>query len=144
MLKNKKVLWIGLAAVVVLALIVVQVVAKAKGKVESVQMARVRVEDVTSRVRAPGKIEPKTQVKISADIPGKVTHLLVKEGDHVRKGELMLQLDDTQYRANFNQARAALASAQARLREVQSTLRVSDANFSRRGRSDKIRRLLTD
>jgi HlyD family secretion protein len=94
-------------------------------------MARVRVEDVTSRVRAPGKIEPKTQVKISADIPGKVVHLLVKEGDRVRKGQLMLQLDDTQYRANYGQARAALAGGQARLREGQSTLRTSDANYTR-------------
>jgi len=130
-MKNKKLLWIGLAAVVVIALIVVQAVSRSRGKVESVQLAKVRVEDVTSRVRAPGKIEPRTQVKISADIPGKIVRLLVEEGDQVRKGDLMLQLDDTQYRANFNQARASLASAQARSREVASTMRVVEANFTR-------------
>src|SRR5678815_1679885 len=106
-MKNKKVVWISLIALVIVALIVLQVAMKAKGKVESVQLARVRREDITARVRAPGKIEPKTQVKISADIPGKVIHLLVKEGDRVKRGQLMLQLDDTQYRANYNQARAA-------------------------------------
>ena len=130
-MKNKKVVWIGLAALVVVALIVLQVAAKAKGKVESVQFAKVRREDITARVRAPGKIEPKTQVKISADIPGKVVHLLVKEGDRVKQGQLMLQLDDTQYRASYNQARAAYASAIARQREAKSTMQVSDANFSR-------------
>ncbi len=130
-MKNKKVLWIGLAAVVLVALIALQAVSRSRGRVESVQMARVRVEDVTARVRAPGKIEPRTQVKISADIPGKVVRLLVKEGDQVRKGDLMLQLDDTQYRASYNQARAALASAQARQRDAQSTMRVADANYSR-------------
>src|SRR5215212_9385911 len=112
-MKNKMFVWIGLAALVVVALIVFQVAAKAKGKVEAVQMAKVRREDITARVRAPGKIEPKTQVKISADIPGKVIHLLVKEGDRVKQGQLMLQLEDTQYRANFNQARAAYSSAVA-------------------------------
>jgi len=43
-----------------------------------VQLASVRREDITSRVRAPGKIEPKTQVKVSADVPGKVIVLNVK------------------------------------------------------------------
>jgi len=130
-MKNKKVVWISLIALVIVALIVLQVAMKAKGKVESVQLARVRREDITARVRAPGKIEPKTQVKISADIPGKVIHLLVKEGDRVKRGQLMLQLDDTQYRANYNQARAAYASALARQREASSALRVSEANFTR-------------
>ena len=129
MLKNKF-LWIGLGVLLLAVLILVQV-SKAKGKVEPVQMARVRVEDVTSRVRAPGKIEPKTQVKISADIPGKVTHLLVKEGDRVKQGQLMLQLDDTQYRANYNQAKAALASAQAHQRDADAALKVADANYTR-------------
>jgi HlyD family secretion protein len=86
---------------------------------------------VTSRVRAPGKIEPKTQVKISADIMGKIVHLLVKEGDAVRKGQLMLQLDDTQYRSLWEQASAAAASMQARKRETKTTLRVAEANFVR-------------
>ena len=130
-MKNKKVVWIGLAALLVVVLIVLQVAAKAKGSVTSVQMSKVRREDITARVRAPGKIEPKTQVKISADVPGRVVRLLVKEGDSVRKGQLMLQLDDTQYRASYDQARAAYSSALARQREAKSTLKVQDANFSR-------------
>ncbi|MBI1799122.1 MAG: efflux RND transporter periplasmic adaptor subunit [Candidatus Eisenbacteria bacterium] len=130
-MKNKKWIWIGLGGVLVLLLIVVNVIHQSQASVQAVQFARVRVEDITSRVRAPGKIEPKTQVKISADLPGKVQRLLVKEGDRVRKGQLMLQLDDTQYRANSNQARAALASAQARLREATAALKLSDTNHAR-------------
>src|SRR5262249_15321594 len=90
-----------------------------------------RREDVVSRVRAPGKIEPKTQVKVSADIPGKVVILNVKEGDRVKKGDLMLQLNDTQYRASHGQAVAALSSAKARVREAESAMRMSEANFTR-------------
>src|SRR5262245_9017583 len=128
---KKKWIWIALGAVVVVLLIGVSVARNAKGQVQAVQMAKVRREDVTSRVRAPGKIEPKTQVKISADIMGKVVILNVKEGDPVKKGALMLQLDDTQYRAMHGQAVAALSSAKARVREAESAMRVSEANYTR-------------
>ena len=130
-MKRKKALWIGAATVVVILLIAVNVARQARGNVIPVQFSRVRAEDITSRVRAPGKIEPRTQVKISADIPGKVARLLIKEGDRVRRGQLMLQLDDTQYRAAYGQARASLASARARVRDTEGSLKVSDANYSR-------------
>ncbi len=128
---SKKWLWIGLGALLVVVVIVASVMRSAKGKVEAVQLASVRREDVTSRVRAPGKIEPKTQVKISADVPGKVIVLNVKEGDAVRRGQLLLQLDDTQYRSSHRQAVAAVSAARARVREAESALRVSDAAFGR-------------
>lgn len=128
---KKKWIWIALGAVVVVVLVGLGVSRGTAGKVQSVQMARVRREDVTSRVRAPGKIEPRTQVKVSADIPGKVVVLNVKEGDPVKRGQLLLRLDDTQYRTANAQAAAALASARARLREAESAMRVTDANFKR-------------
>ena len=81
---KKKWIWIGLAVVLVVIVIAANLVRGSGGRVVSVQFARVRREDITSRVRAPGKIEPRTQVKVSADIPGKVVILAVKEGDRVR------------------------------------------------------------
>lgn len=130
-MKKKAWLWVVLGVVVVGALVAANVAKNASGKVETVQMALVRREDITSRVRAPGKIEAKTRVQVSADIMGRIVRLLVKEGDRVRRGQLMLQLDDTQYRSAYAQARAAYASSQARLREAQTTLRINEANFSR-------------
>ena len=128
---KKRWIWIALGALVLVVIVGLSMARNAKGKVQAVQMAKVRRENVTSRVRAPGKIEAKTQVKISADIMGKVVILNVKEGDPVRKGQLLLQLDDTQYRAAHAQAVAALSSAKARVREAESALRVSDANYTR-------------
>jgi HlyD family secretion protein len=128
---KKKWLWIALGAIVLVVIIGLGMANNAKGRVQAVQMAKVRREDVTSRVRSPGKIEAKTQVKISADIMGKIVVLNVKEGDPVKKGELLLQLDDTQYRSAHDQAVAALSSGKARVREAESALRVSDANFTR-------------
>jgi HlyD family secretion protein len=128
---KKKWVWIALGAVVVVVIVGLSVAKGAKGKVEPVQLAKVRREDVTSRVRAPGKIEPKTQVKVSADIMGKVVVLNIKEGDPVKKGQLLLQLDDTQYRAAHGQATAALSSAKAQVRQAESAMRMSEATFQR-------------
>ena len=130
-MKKKKWLWIGLAAVVLIAIVMANMAGQANKKGVAVQLARIRVEDITSRVRAPGKIEPKTQVKISADIMGKVTNLAVKEGDHVRKGQLLLQLDATQRQADVSQSRSAVSSAIARKREADAALKVAEAAYTR-------------
>lgn len=130
-MKKKVWLWVGLGVVLLAALVGANVAKNARGKVETVQMALVRREDITSRVRAPGKIEAKTRVQVSADIMGRIVRLLVKEGDRVRRGELMLQLDDTQYRSAFAQARASVTAAEARLREATTTLRINEASFQR-------------
>jgi HlyD family secretion protein len=128
---KKKWIWIGLAAVVLIAIVVANLAGQANKKGIPVQLARIRVEDITSRVRAPGKIEPKTQVKISADIMGKVTNLAVKEGDRVRKGQLLLQLDPTQRQMDVSQSRAAVSSAEARKREADAALKVAEAAYTR-------------
>ena len=128
---KKKWIWVAIGGVLVVLVVVANLARSAGGKVEAVQLARVRMEDVTSRVKAPGKIEAKTQVKISADVPGKVIRLAVEEGDPVRKGQLLLQLDDTQYRATWNQTRAALSSARARLSDARASLKVAEDNYVR-------------
>jgi HlyD family secretion protein len=130
-MKSKKWLWIGLGAALVLILIVVNITANSGKKGTQVQLARVRTEDITSKVRAPGKIEPKTQVKISADIMGKVTHLAVKEGDRVKKGQLLLQIDAVQRGADRVQARTALAAAKSRQRDAESKFKVTGSNYQR-------------
>ncbi len=118
---KKKWLWIGLGVLVVLLLVGLNFGRRQRGRVVAVQMVKVRREDITSVVKAPGKIEPLTQVKISADLPGKIVRLAVHEGDRAKKGDLLVQLDDTQYRASLQQARAALASARARLAQEKSS-----------------------
>jgi HlyD family secretion protein len=124
-------LWIGIGVAVVAALVVVSAMQSGKSGITAVQFARVRTEDISSRVRAPGKIEAQTQVKISADVPGKIVRLLVKEGDRVRKGQLMLQLDDAQYRADSDQQKAALSAARAHDRDNEGALKVIEANYTR-------------
>ena len=129
--KRKRWIWIGAGVLVVVLLIGVSIARQSGSKATPVQFARVRTEDITSTVRAPGKIEPRTQIKVSADIMGKIVHLAVQEGDKVKRGQLMLQLDDAQYRAAHGQARAALASARARKTETEKSLAVANSTLER-------------
>jgi HlyD family secretion protein len=103
-----------------------------KGKTQQVTVATARTKDVVQKVKAPGLIEPRTVVKISADIPGRVIHLRVREGDVVKRGQLLLELDNTQYAASVSQSQASLESARARLERAQTTWKIQETNYSRR------------
>ena len=78
----------------------------------------VRIEEVESRdlvatVTASGKIEPKRSVDIASDITGRIISLPVEEGDVVRRGELLVRIDPTQFEASVQRAEAMLSSARA-------------------------------
>jgi HlyD family secretion protein len=118
-MKKKKRIIIILGVVVVVAIVIVVNVLKSGEKTWKVQAEEVQKSDITSVVTANGKIIPITDVKISAYVPAKITRLPVEEGDMVKKGQLLVQLDDTEYRAAVNQAKAQLASAQASLEQAQ-------------------------
>ncbi|NIN01248.1 MAG: efflux RND transporter periplasmic adaptor subunit [candidate division Zixibacteria bacterium] len=112
-MKKKKKILIILGAVVVVAIIIVANVLKSGEKTYQVQAEKVERADITSIVTANGKIIPRTDVKISAYVPAKIVKLPVEEGDIVKRGQLLVQLDATEYRAAVNRAKAELASAKA-------------------------------
>jgi HlyD family secretion protein len=118
-MKKKKKIIIILGAVAVVAVIVVVNIFKSGEKVYTVQAEKVKKDDIISIVTANGQITPKTDVKISAYVPAKIVKLPVKEGDLVKKGQLLVQLDETEYKAAANQAKAQLSSAEANLEQAQ-------------------------
>jgi len=85
---------------------------RGKGTVE-VRLDTVKPQDLVASVTASGRIEPKTKVDISADITGRVTQIAVKEGDWVRKGQFLLQIDPTMYEAAVSRAEALLSASTA-------------------------------
>lgn len=99
------------AAVVVLAGIVGGTAYFSRRNVVTVQSGRVTRADIRSTVSASGEIKPKTYVNIGANGFGKITRLLVKEGDHVKAGQLLAQLDPVQSSADVAAQRAALQVA---------------------------------
>ena len=85
---------------------------QSRKNVVTVQTGKVQRLDLTAVVSASGEIKPKTYVNIGANAFGKITHLYVKEGDRVRKGQLLAQLENVQSAADVNATRAALEAAQ--------------------------------
>jgi HlyD family secretion protein len=128
--KNKW-FWIG-AGVLVTLLAVFGAMQGRKGKTQTVTVSKARHKDVVMTVKAPGAIEPRTVVKISADIPGRVTRLAVHEGDVVKRGQLLLELDNTQYDSNVRQTQASLVGARARVAQAQTQWKVAQAQYQRR------------
>src|SRR5205814_1923124 len=112
MSKRNKVLVGGGAAVLIVGLVVISAGARRDRGVE-VRFEKASRRDLIAAVTASGKIQPKKKVDISADITGRITKIAVREGDLVKQGQFLLQIDPTIYEANLQQAAATLASSQA-------------------------------
>jgi len=76
------------------------------------------LQRIVQKVNATGKIQPETQVKISADVSSKILAIHVDEGDWVDKGDLLVELDRERYEASVETAEANVRSAQANARLV--------------------------
>jgi len=129
--RGKRILWGGIAALVVAILVIVNV-RRTPGGQASVEAGDVKRGSLSSTVRAPGRVQPETQVKLSAKVPGAVVKLAVKEGDHVKRGQFLLQIDDAQYRAEVGEAKAAIEAARSNLRLAQAAFDQSDAVLQRK------------
>ena len=94
---------------------------KKKNAGTEVRMERVDRRDLVSAVTASGKIEAKTSVDISADITGRIIDIAVREGDLVKRGQFLLQIDPAQYQAAVARAEGVVASTQATLLQTKAT-----------------------
>jgi HlyD family secretion protein len=126
-MKRKK-LWIVIILILLVGASVAFYVSKNRHKVTEVQVDKVKRQQLISRVNASGKIQPKKKVDISASIPGKIVRLAVEEGNHVKEGDFLLQIDPAPYeaavansKAGLNGARSELESARANLKQIEQT-----------------------
>ena len=102
------------------------------GKSDSVQIA---VEKSASRtivetVSASGKVQPEVEVKLSAEVSGEVVELHVKEGDVVKKGQLLCKVRPDVLQSGYDRAVASLNSQRAALASTQQSLKQAEANFT--------------
>jgi HlyD family secretion protein len=106
----KKIVIIALIVVAVVGLVWVTVSAGSRNAV-AVQTGKVTtVDTLASIVSASGEIKPKTYVNVGANAFGKITKLYVKEGDHVKRGQMLAQLENAQPAADVAANRAALSA----------------------------------
>jgi HlyD family secretion protein len=111
---------------------------KKKNAGTEVRMEQVSRRDLVSAVTASGKIEPQTSVDISADITGRIIEIAVEEGDLVRKGQFLLQIDPAQYQAAVSRAEGVVSSTQATLLQVRASRDQAERSWKR---ADQLSRL---
>ena len=122
--KSRKRLWIILAVVLVVAALVIANVATKRGpKGVDIDVTLAKLDSLTQTVTASGKIQPKVEVKISANVSGQILFLGAEEGDMVEKGQLLVRIEDENYAAQLEQLRYSLASSVASLDEARSRLK---------------------
>ena len=100
-----------------------------------VQLAKVGREDLQAKVTANGKVQAQKKVDISATIPGQVVHLAVKEGDRVKKGQFLLQLDPVSARAAAVGSESSMQALQRELDSSRATRDQARADFERAQRN---------
>ncbi len=99
--------------------------------VVTVQTGKAQRQDLATVVSASGEIKPKTYVNIGANAFGKITHLYVKEGDHVKRGQLLAQLENVQSSADVNANEASLQAAQTDSIAAEAGLKTAQADLFR-------------
>src|SRR5438046_9974493 len=112
----KKIALIVGGAAVLIALVVGGIVWSKRGTV-SVQAGRVARQDLASVVTASGEIKPPPEklANVNANSYGKITELLVREVDRVKKGQLLLRTDNVQQTANVHAQHVAIGTAEAHI-----------------------------
>lgn len=129
--------------IIIASIIVLLAIATAMGwlgkkSVTEVDTALAETKDIVEMVSANGKIEPVTEVKISAEVSGEIVELPIIEGQLVEKGQLLAVINpelikaaSDQANATLNQSKANLANAKARLAQSQANFNNAEANFKR-------------
>lgn len=123
---------IGVAALVVVVGIVWFSVYKANQNVVIVQTGHATREDLVSLVTASGEIRPKTYTNVLGEGIGKITDIVVKEGDHVKKGDVLLHLENIQPGADVQAQQAAIDSAESGMKAASSSYDMSVATQAQR------------
>src|SRR5690348_2609458 len=121
---------IGVGAVAVLGGIVLFSVNQANKGVVTVQTAKIAPQEtLVSQVTASGEIKPTTYTNVTAQGFGRITEILVKEGDHVKKGDRLLLQENIQANADVQAQAAAINSAEAGVEASQASYKAAQADL---------------
>jgi HlyD family secretion protein len=127
-MKAKKIAII-VGVVILLGAIVGFTVNQSQKNVVTVQTGKVYKQDISSQVTASGQIKPKTIVNVGANAMGRIVRLFVKEGETVKKNQVLAQLENVQSAADVAMTRATLESSQTDAVAAQAALNTAQAQF---------------
>src|SRR5579864_2652434 len=130
-MKAWKKIAIGAIVLILLAGFIGFTVHQSSKNVTTVQSGKVQREDLATVVSASGEIKPKTYVNVGANAFGKITRLYVKEGDRVKRGQLLAQLENVQSSADVNANEASLQAAETDALAADAGLKTAQADLVR-------------
>ena len=129
---GKRAKWaIGIVAVAGIASVLGMSAARRGNKAVEVRIEPVQKRDLVASVTASGQVRPQTKVDVASDVSGKITKLSVKEGQMVSAGQFLLQIDQSQPKANVDRAVAAVASTRAQLAQAEANLDQAKKSYDR-------------
>src|SRR5690606_14418552 len=86
---------------------------------------------IIETVSATGKIQPETEIKISSEVSGEIIELPIKEGQLVKKGDLLVRINPDLYTSSLNRSVAGLSNTKAGLSQADATFKEAQANYNR-------------
>ncbi|HRQ79287.1 MAG TPA: efflux RND transporter periplasmic adaptor subunit [Gemmatimonadaceae bacterium] len=122
---------VAIGVVVLVGAVVGSAIAKGGDKGTLVRIEAVEARDLVASVTASGQVLPTRKADLSADITGRITRIAVKEGESVREGQFLLQIDPQQFEAQVQRAEAALANARAGLAQARANELQARRNYER-------------
>lgn len=132
----KRTIWLIVAGVVLV--IVILLLKNSGNNAVKVSTEAAKRRTIVETVSANGKIQPEVEVKISSDVSGEIVELYVKEGDHVKKGDLLCRINPLIYESNLNRmaatlngSRANLLNSRARLEQIKASFANVEATYQR-------------
>ena len=132
---SKKTIYIliGGAVVIIASLIILSKtgVIGNKDKGTEVEIAQVIPTTIVETVSATGKIQPEIEVKISSEVSGEIISLNVKEGQVVKKGDLLVKINPDLYTSGYNRSVSNLSGTRANLSQADASFKESKSNYDR-------------
>src|SRR5499426_3883667 len=126
---SRKNILIGAAVVIVAAAVVAANVWYRRSPGVTVTVEAIKARDLEAIVSASGKIQPKRLVNISADTSGRVVDLAVNEGDRIKKGQFLLQIDPRSLRTRVDSGTASLEAAEGSLDQLRQAVETARAQL---------------
>ncbi|MEZ4875654.1 MAG: efflux RND transporter periplasmic adaptor subunit [Flavobacteriaceae bacterium] len=133
-MKKKTIIWI---LIFFAAFIIILLGAKkagfigSKGNFKEVEVTKIAPLNITETVAATGKIQPEVEVMLSSEVSGEIIELPIKEGQQVKKGDLLVRINPDLIQSALTQSQAGLQNARAQLSQAQASLKNAELNYNR-------------
>lgn len=102
-----------------------------KGNFKEVTVKEVTLSDIVETVSATGKIQPEVEVKISSEVSGEILELPFKEGQEVKKGDLLVRVNPDLIQSAVNRSQASYQNVRAGLEQAEASLKQAKADYDR-------------